>query len=496
MKKLLAAAVMSACALTVSADYSDQVGYYYPEQEPDDIWQEWEFYATADLEWSGINAGFWDYDMVVNKRVSKDPDVKKYQLAFEKWFGYGGPLIVEYDPDTKKFRVPVQMRGIENIWDNEPMLTCGYTEYFGTEDPYSSWNEETGKLELYIITYYPNQDLGDGTFGNREYSSGVDKYTFHGFANYGIDIQAPECVSSFDITTNLKMSSLPKDANYEVINDLVTIYDDAVFERVAKDRRNPIDATTEVSLTLKEGVNSIVGTSYNDKGELVKSLKNIYCMPEDADNWTKLGTGKFTEDAVLGLGGAWTPTTMDVEIEEHKTRAGFYRLKDPYRSLPAYWPDLTYTQGEITHYMYIDATNPNIVMLAPDATGIYVDDKLRNAYLTSKAYEMKREGKLQPEYVPFAGKLADGTITFPQAAVGIRLPEYTKTVGEDLIYWVNNNSRFIITLPTAGISNVEADNGAATEYFTLQGIKLAQPENGQVVIVRRGAEVAKEIYRR
>lgn len=44
------------------------------------------------------------------------------------------------------------------------------------------------------------------------------------------------------------------------------------------------------------------------------------------------------------------------------------------------------------------------------------------------------------------------------------------------------------------ISDVEAD-GADAEYFNLQGIPVAQPQAGQVYLVRRGTEVTKELYR-
>lgn len=44
----------------------------------------------------------------------------------------------------------------------------------------------------------------------------------------------------------------------------------------------------------------------------------------------------------------------------------------------------------------------------------------------------------------------------------------------------------------AGVANVSVDNVAA-EYFNLQGVRVAQPEAGQVYIVRRGASVSKVV---
>ena len=498
MKKILTAAAFAAMAMIPSAANAwDETGYYYPEQEPDSIWQDWQFFAKADIEWAGLNAGFFSYDTEVKKRVSKDPNVKKFQWAFVEWFASGADLIVEYDPDTKHFRIPVQRKGVNNLWDGEPFLLTGWREFYGTDDPYSSWDEVNGILNLYTMEYYPNQDNGDGTFGDKAYAFGTNKIQMQGFTKYDIDIQAPECVSSFDLKASLVMTPHPKNACYELINDLVIPYDTTTFVRVATDRRNPLDATKEVNLTLKEGVNSIVCASYDGDGKLYHSVRNIYCMPEDAANWKSLGKGRFTEDAVLGLGGEWTPTTLDVEIEEHQTRAGFYRLVDPYKDLATKWKDLTYTHDEHRHYMYVDATNPNLVMLGATVPGIFVSDNLKDAYLTSKAYEMKRAGRLQPEYAPYCGKLKDGKITFPSGAVGVRLPEYTKTLGNDLVYWVNLNEAFAVELPaTNGVDTIGEAADEEAEYFTLQGVRVACPADGEIVIVRRGGKVSKEMFRK
>ena len=52
-----------------------------------------------------------------------------------------------------------------------------------------------------------------------------------------------------------------------------------------------------------------------------------------------------------------------------------------------------------------------------------------------------------------------------------------------------------VDLPVmTAISDVEAD-AVEAEYFNLQGIPVAEPQPGQVYLVRRGAEVTKELYR-
>ena len=51
------------------------------------------------------------------------------------------------------------------------------------------------------------------------------------------------------------------------------------------------------------------------------------------------------------------------------------------------------------------------------------------------------------------------------------------------------------TLNTTGIEDVTVDGNEEAEYFNLQGVRVAQPEAGQMYIVRRGAKVAKELVK-
>ena len=492
MKKLLLAAFAAFATFSASAFEWDETGYYYPEEEPDSIWTEWEPFTTCDIEWAGLNAGFWTYDMEVKKRVSKDPNNHKWQWSFVNYFASKTDLTVEYDPDTKKVRIPVTRKGVNNIWDGEPLLTTDWNTFYGTEDPYSSWDEVDGKLNLWHIDYYPNQDMGDGTYEDKLYACGTHKIQMHGFVKYDVNIGIDELVDKFDHKVKLDFTTHPKDVCWELVNDLVLKYDTVLIDRIAADKKNPIAAAGEVDVTLKEGVNSIVAVSYDKKGNRVVSIKNVWCMPKDESNWKSIGKGKFTEDAVLGLGGDWNPTTMDVEIEENTSKAGLYRLVDPYKNLPSHWKDFTYGHGDRTDYLYIDASKPNEVVLGAYATGIS-DKQLGEAYLTSKAYEAKRLGKLKPEWINDCGKLNDNRITFPASTIGVRLPEYTAVLGQDLVYWVNNNGQFAIDLPNSGVDVIGTDTEGTVRYYNLQGLEVTNPVKGQMVIEVKNGKSRKVI---
>lgn len=58
--------------------------------------------------------------------------------------------------------------------------------------------------------------------------------------------------------------------------------------------------------------------------------------------------------------------------------------------------------------------------------------------------------------------------------------------------------RFTIAdlLEEAGVEDMMVVSDVAPEYYTLQGVRIATPAEGQPVIVRRGSTVTKELYRR
>ena len=45
----------------------------------------------------------------------------------------------------------------------------------------------------------------------------------------------------------------------------------------------------------------------------------------------------------------------------------------------------------------------------------------------------------------------------------------------------------------SGIDGIDADSAAKTEYYNLQGVRVANPSDGGVYIIRRGNTVSKEI---
>lgn len=53
-----------------------------------------------------------------------------------------------------------------------------------------------------------------------------------------------------------------------------------------------------------------------------------------------------------------------------------------------------------------------------------------------------------------------------------------------------------VELPSTGVEEIATDNIVAPRYFTIKGIEVANPEEGQIVIEVRGAKSVKKVFRR
>ncbi|MDE6161143.1 MAG: hypothetical protein K2F77_05750, partial [Muribaculaceae bacterium] len=62
----------------------------------------------------------------------------------------------------------------------------------------------------------------------------------------------------------------------------------------------------------------------------------------------------------------------------------------------------------------------------------------------------------------------------------------------------NAPSLYVTKFETAtgdGIADITADENAPVEFFNLQGIRVAEPQAGQIVIRRQGSKVQKVLVK-
>lgn len=213
---------------------------------------------------------------------------------------------------------------------------------------------------------------------------------------------------------------------------------------------------------------------------------------EYVDPWGEAVDATFVEDLITStLTGAANLTPYTVQVQKYAD-SDRYRVLNPWKQLYASL-SLTGTSPELE----IDATDPTNVSIELQSTG------LGNAtdgsyYVMSESYYCDVTGEtLADELKITLTDNADGTTT-------ITVPHYSTTVltstTQKFYYGSMSETPSTLTFKTftegAGIANVSAAaNDAPVEYFNLQGVRVNNPAEGQLVIKRQGSEVTKTIIR-
>lgn len=86
------------------------------------------------------------------------------------------------------------------------------------------------------------------------------------------------------------------------------------------------------------------------------------------------------------------------------------------------------------------------------------------------------------------------TLIFNNWNNGKQTPDYPITANRDFYFEIDANTVKEID-PFSAIEDIDTDFSAETEYYSLQGIKVAAPVRGQIYIARQGSKAAKILFR-
>lgn len=255
-----------------------------------------------------------------------------------------------------------------------------------------------------------------------------------------------------------KYFTVPEFATFaagESSTELEFVVDQSKFEN---------DKTYTVKFYLDESASTPYG--YNEW--TVSFALNPWELMKDAkDNNAK---GKFRgNDLFTSLFNIDASVEIDVNIYEHKSIKGYYKVEDPWAlSIALGFGYSSVAEAEAdgivnTHaHFLIDASNPNEVVFAQQTAGVdigYGDLVIESGY---------------PRYFDAAagaGTLSEGIITFPTKGCIFAMPGYSSSA-----YYANNSGMFRIVLPGVEIADyslavaydgmdVAADNKTTTAKF-------------------------------
>lgn len=326
-------------------------------------------------------------------------------------------------------------------------------------------------------------------------SSGLFRITLPGAPDYDLTVSiANECLEDGMLSASYHAGEDVASVKYLIVpgwkKDCKGSTLESLEQKVAEE--GILAAGGEIKDNVPFGVNSLVVVALNADGEPVKShIAVCYGRTDDAANWTPLGKCGYSEAFLRYAYLDMECDPYDVEIEESATKPGVYRLVNPYGKAYPYY-DFFKRNGYLAkhggdHYLIVDASDPERVMIEASPTGIDPGDG--EAQLFSVSWYAIQNG-VDPndvEVVLDYGTLSDGKITFPGGAIATYEENYGITRG-------NLEHNFYIQLPeSTGVSAVGSEE--ASEYFTISGMKVDKPSNAGIYIRRSGDQATKVIVK-
>lgn len=269
-----------------------------------------------------------------------------------------------------------------------------------------------------------------------------------------------------------------------------------------------------------------MGDPYSDEGAWfgVDELSIAPDPTKDPDydpneGWTSLGEADFTDGWVLPMFNIdQTESVYKVELQQNNDNKDLYRLVDPYHGN---FPQKEYNECNKAGYIQFNVSDPDHVVFEPVESGFaYSAAGITKFYcLNTLTYYIGSFAAMgypfsAEEVVQMLGEEAAYT-TFKDGVVSLTSyidPEdgeiYDACFGiqgsiyggygwtpEDETHEAPSMEARIVFPGNAAIANVDADNvSAPVEYFNLQGIRVAAPEAGQLLIRRQGTESKKIVF--
>lgn len=202
--------------------------------------------------------------------------------------------------------------------------------------------------------------------------------------------------------------------------------------------------------------------------------------------WYNIGEGKIMENITYPIATKKENTSYtSVTIQACVEYEDIFRVLDPLKA--------TYSFLKINSTspaMILDASIPDDVLIGYADSGLSTSD-LGELYYTNWAlFYMMEETSTPEEYAcTMTVKGNKHTITCPAETILI-IPE-TPISEDQLMYTQSYPTVITFEYDAAGIDNVVVeDTNAPVEYFNLQGIRVANPENG-IFIRRQGNNATK-----
>lgn len=244
----------------------------------------------------------------------------------------------------------------------------------------------------------------------------------------------------------------------------------------------------------------IVAEGYDAAGTPRASATTYIYADDNSTTWATLDGDAVLYDYTVHHAYGLTPYPVKLAVQESTVTPGIYRLVNPFANT-AYNTLTPSVHGNHNHYMYLDASDPECVVLLEGPTG-FITDLDGDCRLSSRASYAISQGmsKADVKARGWGGKMVNGKITFPFDAY-----IYIGFLVEGPDFWMNVNftssaagyaagPMYVDLSDALGICDVTTDDLTPAVYYNLQGIEIPAPAPGQIVIERRGDKIVKKVF--
>lgn len=360
-------------------------------------------------------------------RQSKiNPNQVQYRIPADNGSNYAlfeKEMIIELDLSTNIVTVPIQLNG--DSQNDLPIRFCDsytlYTKLLNSNNPgqylgLSNFNPKTGLFTLNLAFFMINGtsvSWWGGAFDNYLQLPGYADYTVeissngHWVDDNGVENQILNFYKSADLAS----------VKYEVLQGNVTgdALTAAINALAADKEADELTESGNVAFQLEAGTYTAIAVGMAE-GAMQTSASFTFdfesVMVDPNADWNDLGLCKYTD----GFVSSWFDIpafTYAVEVQEHKSMPGVYRLVEPYGQAWPAWDSSLALPGK--HYMVINAQDPEGVYVETSSLGIQLNPDYGEFCVSSDAYLSLEEGYSLDaiKAAGLCGVMKDGVITFP-----------------------------------------------------------------------------------
>lgn len=467
-------------------------------------------YGVYDCQWTNNRYASGSDTPSSQVTIVRDESSSNANAILIKNYYAGLTLKATVNLSTNKITIPAQSTGTDlgdgTVW----FFMTNYHQIDGKWQPSGfQWDIEATLNSDGSITLDSETDIHGFGFWAKSYGSWVGYYTIQSHAvwsyagpvvDYSFSAEIDECVHNNSIDLKINSGADVASMKYNLVYGDYPASDNNLS--IVSESAEPIDKAFNGSIKLNKGFNNGLYTLFLMSYDADGNLKNgdaylLSIIDDEPGEWADFCTAYYTDDIIGPIFNVGN-SVLNVDVQYNTMIQNLIRVVEPYTD---FYTDSNIHQCNKKHYLYLDASNPNRVVLLTSPLGFAADED-GLILCTSKAQQEREKGTSDDdiEAMGYFGKMETTSraaenfvITFPQDA----LLAYFKN-DSGTMYRGNSNGNFRLELtspiPTS-IKEIGSDDvKAPVVYYNLQGMRINEPAKGQVVIRRQGNKSEKIVF--